>query len=225
MKNMIWKMISSFNHAIHSIIKHKILKIYDGFTISSNSMMMDESKYWSMFKQLNEKQRLIFGNIMHRKEMYFNIPIHIFFSLVLPLGSKRVILFLAFKNQIPCCDTYHHSHSLKKSNNCPQTITSFPVLSWNPAVLWGFWTNQNQWFFHSDFFSHTQNRGCLVLISSNTQKPARWVWISQPPAIGVYYEKSNAHTTLDFKPYFICTPIWRDVNSHIGKQFHIWKST
>jgi hypothetical protein len=26
------------------------LKIYDGFTISSNSMMMDESKYWSMFK-------------------------------------------------------------------------------------------------------------------------------------------------------------------------------
>jgi len=35
--------------------------------------------------------------------------------------------------------------------------------------FWGFWNNQNQWFFHSDFFSHTQNRGCLVLISSNPQ--------------------------------------------------------
>ncbi len=146
-------------------------------------------------------------------------------SLVLLLGSKRVILFLAFKNQIPCCDIYHHSHSLKKSNNCPETITSFPVLSWNSTVLWGFWNNQNQWFFHSDFFSHTQNRGCLVLISSNTQKPACWVWISQPPAIGVYYKKSNAHPTLDFKPYFICTPIWRVVNSHIGNPFPIWKGT
>ncbi len=41
-ENMIWKMISSFNHAIHSILKHKFLKICDGFTILSNSMMMDE---------------------------------------------------------------------------------------------------------------------------------------------------------------------------------------
>jgi hypothetical protein len=70
MKNMIWKMISSFNHAIHSIVKHKILKIYDGFTISSNYIMMDESKYWSMFRQLFEKQRLIFDDIMSNIYIY-----------------------------------------------------------------------------------------------------------------------------------------------------------
>ncbi len=88
----------------------------------------------------------------------------------LQVGSKKGNFFLlALKNQIPCCDIYHLSHSFTKSNNCPQTITSFLVLSWNPAVLWGFWNNQNQCFFHSDFFSHTQNCGCLVLISSNPQ--------------------------------------------------------
>ncbi len=82
---------------------------------------------------------------------------------------KGWFFFMAFKNQIPCCDIYHLSHSFTKFNNCPQTITSFPVPSWNPAALWGFWNNQNQWFFHSEFFSHTQNHGCLVLISSNPQ--------------------------------------------------------
>jgi hypothetical protein len=50
----------------------------DGFTILSNSMIMDELKYRSMLRQLNEEQRLIFDDIMYRKQMYHNIPIHIF---------------------------------------------------------------------------------------------------------------------------------------------------
>jgi len=39
----------------------------DGFTILSNSMIMDELKYWSMLRQLNEERRLIFDDIMYRK--------------------------------------------------------------------------------------------------------------------------------------------------------------
>jgi hypothetical protein len=41
---------------------------------------MDESKYQIMLKQLNEEQRLIFEDIMYRKQMYLNIPIHIFLT-------------------------------------------------------------------------------------------------------------------------------------------------
>jgi hypothetical protein len=39
---------------------------------------MDELKYWSMLRQLNEEQRLIFDDIMYRKQMFHNIPVHIF---------------------------------------------------------------------------------------------------------------------------------------------------
>jgi len=50
----------------------------DGFRISSNSMIMNELKYWNMLRQLNKEQRLIFDDILYRKQMYHNIPIHIF---------------------------------------------------------------------------------------------------------------------------------------------------
>jgi len=50
----------------------------DGFRISSNSMIMNELEYWNMLRQLNKEQRLIFDDIMYRKQMYHNIPIHIF---------------------------------------------------------------------------------------------------------------------------------------------------
>ncbi len=40
-----------------------------------------------MFRQLNEKQRLIFDDIMYRKKMYFNIPIHIFLTRGARIGK------------------------------------------------------------------------------------------------------------------------------------------
>jgi hypothetical protein len=46
-------------------------------------MIMDESKYQSMLKQLNEEQRLIFDDIMYRKQIYHNISIHIFLTRML----------------------------------------------------------------------------------------------------------------------------------------------
>jgi hypothetical protein len=45
----------------------------------------------------------------------------------LQVGSKKGDFFCW--PSIPCSDIYHLSHSLTNSNNCPQTITSFPVLS------------------------------------------------------------------------------------------------
>jgi hypothetical protein len=51
----------------------------DGFTILSNFMIMDELEYQSMLRQSNKGQILIFDNVMYRKQMYPNIPIHIFF--------------------------------------------------------------------------------------------------------------------------------------------------
>jgi hypothetical protein len=48
---------------------------------------MDESKYQSMLKQLNKEKRLIFENIMYRKQMYYNIPIHIFLTWGARIGK------------------------------------------------------------------------------------------------------------------------------------------
>jgi len=51
---MIWKMISSFKSC--NTFDHKTQNFEnDSFTISSNSMIMDELEYWSMLKQLNEE--------------------------------------------------------------------------------------------------------------------------------------------------------------------------
>jgi hypothetical protein len=67
---------------------HKTQNIEDdGFTISLNLMIMDESKYQNMFKQLNEEQKLMFDNIMYRKKMYSNISIHIFLTRGVGIGK------------------------------------------------------------------------------------------------------------------------------------------
>jgi hypothetical protein len=73
-------MISSFKSC--NTFDHKTQNFEnDGFTISSNSMIMDELEYRSMLKQLNEEKIYIFNDIMYRKQMYpLNIPIHIFLT-------------------------------------------------------------------------------------------------------------------------------------------------
>jgi hypothetical protein len=42
----------------------------ENFTKSSYSMMMEEFEYCSLLRQLNEEQRLIFDDVMHRKQLY-----------------------------------------------------------------------------------------------------------------------------------------------------------
>jgi hypothetical protein len=49
---------------------------------------MDESQYRSMLRQLNEEQKLIFDDIMYKKQMYPNISIHIFFIRGVGIGKN-----------------------------------------------------------------------------------------------------------------------------------------
>jgi hypothetical protein len=52
----------------------------DGFTISPNFVIMDELEYQSMLRQLNERKKLIFDDIIYKKKKYYNISIHIFLA-------------------------------------------------------------------------------------------------------------------------------------------------
>jgi hypothetical protein len=43
-------------------------------------MMMEEFEYHSVLKQFNEKQRLIFDDVIHRKQLYPNTLICLFLT-------------------------------------------------------------------------------------------------------------------------------------------------
>jgi hypothetical protein len=43
-------------------------------------MMMEEFEYCILFKQLNEEQRLIFDDIMHKKQLYLDTSICLFLT-------------------------------------------------------------------------------------------------------------------------------------------------
>ncbi len=43
-------------------------------------MMMEKLEYCSLLKQLNEEKRLIFDNVMHRKQLYPNTSKCLFFD-------------------------------------------------------------------------------------------------------------------------------------------------
>ncbi len=49
-------------------LDHKTQNFDDGFTISSNSMIMNELKQQNMLRQLDKEQRLIFDDIMYLKK-------------------------------------------------------------------------------------------------------------------------------------------------------------
>jgi hypothetical protein len=52
----------------HNSLDQKSQTLEDeNFTKSSCSTMMEKFEYRSLFRQLNEEQRLIFNDIMHRK--------------------------------------------------------------------------------------------------------------------------------------------------------------
>jgi hypothetical protein len=50
------------------------------FTKSSYSMMTEEFEYHSLLIQLNEEQRLIFDDVMHRKQLYLDTLICLFLT-------------------------------------------------------------------------------------------------------------------------------------------------
>jgi hypothetical protein len=78
----------------------------DGFIISSNFMIMNELEYRNMLRQLTKEQRLIFDDIVYRKNIYHNIPIHIFFIGGARIG-KSFTLKLVIQDYI--IKTYHQT--------------------------------------------------------------------------------------------------------------------
>jgi hypothetical protein len=65
----------------HTISNQKSKTLEDeNFIISSYFMMMKEFEYCILLKQLNEEQRLIFDDIMHRKQLYHDISICLFLT-------------------------------------------------------------------------------------------------------------------------------------------------
>jgi hypothetical protein len=47
--------------------------------------MMEEFEYHSLFRQLNEKKRLIFDDVMHKIQLYLNTSICLFL-----IGGARI---------------------------------------------------------------------------------------------------------------------------------------
>jgi hypothetical protein len=50
-------------------------------------MMMEEFEYCSFSRQLNEEQRLIFDDVMHKKQLYLNTSICLF--LIGGAGTRK----------------------------------------------------------------------------------------------------------------------------------------
>jgi hypothetical protein len=52
----------------------------ESFTTSAYPMMMEESEYRYLLRQLNDEERLIFDDFMHKKRLYPHEPIHLFLT-------------------------------------------------------------------------------------------------------------------------------------------------
>jgi hypothetical protein len=59
----------------------------ENFIKSSYFMMMEEFEYRSLLKQLNEEQRLIFDDVMHRNQLYFDTLICLYLTRGVRIGK------------------------------------------------------------------------------------------------------------------------------------------
>jgi hypothetical protein len=66
----------------------------ENFTKSSYFMMMEEFEYHSLLIKLNEEQRLIFHDIMHRKKLYPDTPICLFLTRGVRTGKTFTLKFI-----------------------------------------------------------------------------------------------------------------------------------
>ncbi len=57
-------------------------------------MMMQEFQYCSFLRQLIEKKRLIFDDVMHRKKLYPNILTCLFFTKGVRIGKNFTLKFI-----------------------------------------------------------------------------------------------------------------------------------
>jgi len=57
-------------------------------------MMMENFEYHSLLRQLNEEQRLILDDVMHRKRLYPNTPICLFLIGGVETSKKFTLKFI-----------------------------------------------------------------------------------------------------------------------------------
>jgi hypothetical protein len=57
-------------------------------------MMMEEFEYRSLLRQLNEEHRLIFDDVMHRKQLYFDTSICLFLTRDVGIGKNFTLKFI-----------------------------------------------------------------------------------------------------------------------------------
>ncbi len=65
---MIYNLTLLFNHVMDQTKNHNFKKIKN-LTKSTYSMMMEEFEYRGLLIQLNEEQKLIFNDVIHRKQL------------------------------------------------------------------------------------------------------------------------------------------------------------
>jgi hypothetical protein len=57
-------------------------------------MMMEKFEYCSSFRQLNEEKRLIFDDVMHIKQLYFDSLIYLFLTRGAGIGKTFTLKFI-----------------------------------------------------------------------------------------------------------------------------------
>ncbi len=65
----------------------------ENFIKSLYFMKMKKFEYYSLLKQLNDEYKLIFDDVMHRKQLYPNTPICLFLQEVLELVKTFTLKF------------------------------------------------------------------------------------------------------------------------------------
>jgi hypothetical protein len=65
----------------------------ENFIKSLYFMKMKFFEYYSLLKQLNDEYKLIFDDVMHRKQLYPNTPICLFLQEVLELVKTFTLKF------------------------------------------------------------------------------------------------------------------------------------
>jgi hypothetical protein len=68
--------------------KNYNLKKNENFKKITYSMMMEKFEYRNLFRQLNEEQRLIFDDVMHKTQLYLDTTICLFLTRGVGIGKN-----------------------------------------------------------------------------------------------------------------------------------------
>ncbi len=116
----------------------------DGFTISPNFVIMDELEYQSMLRQLNERKKLIFDDIIYKKKKYYNISIHIFLARRV-INSKSFTLKSIIQRSLWIYNKYLSINLTKIKASLMVSISKFEFNIDGQTIHLTFLTNINKY--------------------------------------------------------------------------------